>query len=466
MRGVTEDRLTRQELGWLLMQEARGTARALRQEVGQLQVAQERGGDPGPPVETMLDALDGAIDMMTVLEAPSSVGQAHSKERRVRIDVVTLLFDVAPNARLAIEPGAGTEVFGVEPELRRMLNLLVKLSGSDDNAPSVISVHRETDWVIISVALGPEGMATRALEHRWLNRMALRHGGRVELTGNETKLFLPADAESGQQEILQLRKELEQAQQLGAVYAKELAEAFTFTSGDSGLPAPSSLAQPSAEAKLKLLVVSGAIIARTLRQTTELLKGDVNRISRLLGEPHELVNALQSRWVAYGELVADLDRIGRVTPEEPTKPLALDELLREVANSAEGRAKRQEVTVALDLGDHFTLTTRPTVLTLLLRSLFDQAIQSTPRRSNVTISLRRDDTPESKRYLLRVVDGGPPIPDVALPGLLQGTADASAIGRPSVLSWIVIGATTEALGLSVEVGESIAQRSEVRLTFC
>jgi signal transduction histidine kinase len=465
MHVVTEDRLTRQELGWLLMQEARGTARALRQEVGQLQVAQERVSEQPPPVETMLDALDGAIEMMSVLEAPSSPGQGHSKERRVRVDIVTLLFDVAPNAKLAIEPGAGTEVFGVEQELRRMLNLLVKLSGSDGDAPSVISVHRETDWVIVSIGLGPEGIATRALEHRWLNRMALRHGGRVELTGNETKLYLPADAESGQQEIRQLRKELEQAQQLGAVYAKELAEAFTFASGDSGLPAPTSIAQPIDEARLQLFVAGTNVLARSLRQTTELFKADHNRLSRLLGEQHELVVALQSRLIAYGEFVTDLDRISRVNYDEPTKPINLVELLREVVDSADGRAKRQDVSLTLQAEGSFTLTTRATVLALLLRSIIDQAVQATPRRSEVVITLHRDDTPDAKRYSLHIVDGGPPIPDATLPGLLQGTTDPSAIGRPSALSWLTLGATAKALGLSIEVGESTAQRSEVRLTF-
>jgi signal transduction histidine kinase len=296
--------------------------------------------------------------------------------------------------------------------------------------------------------------------------MALRHGGRVELTGNETKLYLPADAESGQQEIKQLRKELEQAQQLGAVYAKELAEAFTITAGDSGLPAPISAAQPSAEARLKILVVSGSVLGRSLKQATEALKGDVGRLSRLLGEQHELVLALQARWVAYGEIVADLDRIGRVAQDEPPKVHDLAELLREVVNSAEGRAQRQDVELVLQADEGLTLKTRASVLTLLLRNLFDQAIQATPRRSNVTITLRRDDTPEAKRYSLRIMDGGPPIPDGALPGLLQGTADPSAIGRPSALSWIVVGATTEALGLTIEVGESASQRSEVRLTFC
>src|SRR5512138_3131130 len=155
---VTEDRLTRQELGWLLMQEARGTARALRDEVGQLKSTQERQSDKAPPVDSMLDALDGAIDMMSALEVPTGLPSGHGKDRRGRIDVAALLFDVAPNANIAIEPGAGTEVFGVELELRRMLDLLVQQSGSNAHSGATIDVRRESDWVVVSIGIGPEGM--------------------------------------------------------------------------------------------------------------------------------------------------------------------------------------------------------------------------------------------------------------------------------------------------------------------
>jgi signal transduction histidine kinase len=413
----------------------------------------------------MLDALDGAIEMMSVLETPASLAAGHGKERRTRIDIVTLLFDVAPNAKIAIAPGAGTEVFGVEQELRRMLDLLFKQSGADSSAPAAISVHRESDWVVVSIGLGPEGMATRDLEHRWLNRMALRHGGRVELKGNETRLYLPADAESGQQEIQQLRKELEQAQQLGAVYAKELAEAFAFATGDSSLPAPATSSKPAETALLRLLVNGSTALCRTLRQITESLRADITRLARVLGDQHELVSSLLSRQVAYGELVLDLDRISRVNPDEPTKPVNLAELLRECLDSIDGRAKRLEVSVSSQATGDFTLTTQSSVVTLLLRALLDQALHATPKKDRLEVLLRRDDTPESKRYVLIVADGGPQIPESALPGLLQGTADPSGFGRPSALSWIALGSAAAAVGATVCVGESTQQRSEVRLTF-
>src|SRR4051812_38403363 len=67
---VSKDRLTRHELSWLLAQEARGAAHALREGVTQLKLPGpaakpgpeikivSSGGDSLPPVETNLDALE------------------------------------------------------------------------------------------------------------------------------------------------------------------------------------------------------------------------------------------------------------------------------------------------------------------------------------------------------------------------------------------------------------------------
>ena len=125
---MSNDRLTRHEISWLLAQEARGAAKALRNELG----TPGAGGEakpPGAPAMTTLDALDDAIDMLSQLNTG-----ARGKGRRGRIDLAALLYEVAPNARISIEPGAGTEVFGDEADLRRMLNLLVSQASSSTGA--------------------------------------------------------------------------------------------------------------------------------------------------------------------------------------------------------------------------------------------------------------------------------------------------------------------------------------------
>lgn len=445
------------------MQEARGTARALRDEVGQLKTGQERLSDQAPPVDSMLDALDGAIEMMSALDGPTSVTLGHGKDRRGRIDIAALLFDIAPNAKIAIEPGAGTEVFGVENELRRVLALIVKQSGSDANTSSAIDIRRDSEWVTVSVSIGPEGMSTRDLEHRWLNRMATRHGGRVEITGNVTRLYLPADTSSGQQEIRQLRKELEQAQQLGEVYARELAEAFAVATEKPPSIAPES--RREGEPPMRVLVAVASALLRTLRHATDSLRQDVSRVARVLGDQHDLVASLALRLVAYGELMSDLERVSRVVIEEPPRNLELASLVRETIDSSDARARRHEVSLHVDCQACPRVSTRPQILSLLIRSLLDQAILATPRCGRVDIHVSAATAENSSRpmAMVRIVDGGPIIPEGTHQALMLGQADPSAIGRPSALSWICAGASAATLGVGVEVGESPDHRSEVRL---
>src|SRR5687767_13012248 len=96
---VSQERLTRHEISWLLAQEARGAARALREGVSQLR--HSPGLDPkiintpseAPPVETTLDALDDAISMLSDL----NTGARGAKARRGRIDLAVLLMDLAPS---------------------------------------------------------------------------------------------------------------------------------------------------------------------------------------------------------------------------------------------------------------------------------------------------------------------------------------------------------------------------------
>src|SRR5689334_22342855 len=87
-RDLHSDRLTRQELSWLLTQEARSAAEKLRKGVAILSTPEVRAltSPPPPSVEPELDALDDAMKMLANLQS----GPAAARGRRGRIDLATL----------------------------------------------------------------------------------------------------------------------------------------------------------------------------------------------------------------------------------------------------------------------------------------------------------------------------------------------------------------------------------------
>jgi two-component system OmpR family sensor kinase len=225
---LSKGRLTRHELSWLLTQEAQNAAERLRVGVQFLRTQAppppSPTDDPAQGVETSLDALDDVMKMLSNLNqraVPQSGNMPAA--RRGRIDIAALLVEVAPDARVAIEPGSGTEVYGDEADLRRMIQVLVG-HGSGEGAS--VHVRRDGDEVKISVALGPDSSPTAETERAWLSRVIIRYGGRHELEGGSEVLVFPADGASDRSETQALRKELDEARKQGEVYARELAAIF------------------------------------------------------------------------------------------------------------------------------------------------------------------------------------------------------------------------------------------------
>ncbi len=458
---MSQDRLTRQELSWLLAQEARGAAKALRQGVTAL-----TNPPPGPAptieiseapnVETNLDALDEAIGRLSELQmgAPSGVS------RRGRIDLASLLCEVAPKARIAMEPGAGTEVFGEESELRRMLHLLLNQSnsslGDKESSSSDIEIRREDNYVRISVELGPDQSATAELERRWLSRMATRHGGRLELEGGTEAIILPADG-SGD-EVAELRRELEQAQQLGEAYARELAAVVA--AGDlPGEATPSTPPPPGAE-RFEALVASSNAIVRTLRGWMESARADVSEATSLLGVESDIAQRLTKRMGRAQELLAELERVALCPLEEAPKSVDVSHELRDALGVAESRAARHGVTVAVEAPAKLEVVAREGVLALVIRSLIDHAIAATPRDEPVKIHLEAQDS----GFVLRMEDGGPTVPAVSRLDLLRRRMDPTSVGRPEGLALPVAEAGAALLGARLGFAETAEGRSEIVLT--
>ena len=448
---MSHERLTRHELTWLLAQEARGAAKSLRDEVVKGQRAPSI--EPPPPVETTLDALDDAIEMLSTLNTGSRGGKA----RRGRIDLAALVYEAAPDARLAIAPGAGTEVFGDEADLRRMINLLVTQAASGGGQTEV-RIRRQDDWVRISVELGPEVAASGELERRWLSRMATRHGGWFELEGGTQSILLQADGASDQREVHELRKELEQAQQLGEAYARELAVALT--AGEIRTEPPPQSAATGGSSGLLCLVSVVSAFERTFKSMAEQARVDSTLVGKLDGG-QDLAQVLARRAHALTELSTDLAAIAACPVDEATQTLNLVELCRASLAQAASRAERQAVRVEPSLPEQHSVNSAPATLRLLLGLLLEHAISATPRGGQVRLSLYATEL----ATIVAVEDGGASVPEASRAALLRYALDPASLGRPVGIALVAARTLAAALGaeLSLRDGSNGATETWVSL---
>jgi two-component system, OmpR family, sensor kinase len=453
---VSQERLTRHEISWLLAQEARGAAKALREGVSQLRqspVAEPRiiaAPSEGPAVETTLDALDDAISMLSELNTATR----GAKARRGRIDLAALLMDLAPNTRMAIEPGAGTEVFGDEQDLRRMLNMLVTQAGSAEAGAATVTIRRQAEWVKISVELGPDA-GSQELERRWLSRMATRHGGWVELEGGTQAIFLPADGASDQREVVELRKELEQAQQLGEAYARELASVLT--AGDIRTEPPPPVAPRSGSQRFEVLQSAALGLQRTLKGLVDGLRADASLAASELGESSVLTQNLQKRAATSNEIAFDLALAADCPFDEPKSEVSVAELLKSAVAEADARASRHGVSIETKGPAELRLATRPKTLHTLIRAMLHHAISATPRDGQITICAYAVET----GVLLSAQDGGPSVTEAHRLEVLRNRTDPSAFGRPSGVSLLIAEAAAESLGATLELRDGADGQAEV-----
>jgi two-component system OmpR family sensor kinase len=342
---MSKGKLTRQELGWLLTQEAQGAAERLRKGVTALTQAPPAPDSSG--VDATLSALDDTMKMLSSLHSrPVSV-----RGRRGRIDLASLLWEVAPEARVSIEPGGGTEVFGDEAELRRMLHVIL---GHGSGSGSAVTIRRTDDEVVVGVVLGPDSSATADTERAWLSRMAMRYGGRYELEGSTEVLALPAEGVEAREDLEKLRKELDEARRQGEAYARELAAVWA--AGDDQASAQSSYPPPASPASDRhgavarfsggIAAALRAMLSPVARELSE-LRGVVLPPMRKSSPDLDIVAPLDERFesirrklLGVQELVADLAGVGESDPNELRREVDLAEVIRAEISALEARRAR------------------------------------------------------------------------------------------------------------------------------
>ena len=450
---LPNERLTRQEISWLLAQEARGAAKSLREDMSRLTSPPAHGlqDDEQPPsVQTTLDALDDAIGMLSVLQTH----RPPSASRRGRIDLAALVCDVAPEARIAMSPGQGTEVFGDEHDLRRVLHMLLSQtnngpSGVTATSSPDVEIRRDGDLVKISVELGPDSSATAELERRWLSRMALQHGGQLSLEGGRQTLSLPADGASDQREVVKLRKELEEAQQLGEAYARELATAFAadFAPSPPSVPPP---AQLNVERFASLVGVARGI-ERSFRGIVDGLKEDAKQAKSELGEGSTLAARLSERAIFAQDRLRSISQVAACPPVEDKTSLDLMKEVRSVIEGNEHWASRRAVTLEVDGPDDMTYRTHKKALRLMIDALIDHALMSTPQGKKVSLKVERT---QDGAASIRVIDGGPAVPRQSREDLLRNATDPTSLGRPGGISLLVANLAAGRLAGSLVIGET------------
>lgn len=458
---MTGERLTRGELGWLLAQEARGAASALRAEVKELRNSLRPPPPPpssgGPvrisgletwgtsqedrisslPGERHLNTLDEAINLLANLQQQTNP----RPKRRGRIDLAALLYELAPNCKLSLEPGAGTEVIGEEHELRRMFHLLLNQStgGGDGATLNTIELKRQDQWIVISVELGPDA-ATSDLERRWLSRMAIKLGGRLELHGRRQHVILPAET-SNREEVDQLKRELQQAQLLGEAYAKELASALA-----------ADVPQGPDSAPLSTTLSAGHWSDPIYALATALLPALQAAVRTAPGSP--AIDALDG-WARQLNLLTQID-----TSPRPRGVLEVLTHVRENSNAL--AAKRsitvRDVTVATDAVSQVNVPTAS--LASILSLLVEHAFAATPTGGLVTLAVKA----EHGALVFEVTDQGSAVPESMATGLVYGTIDPRSIGRPAGAALLLAAALAERAGAKLEVS-SETEHTLVELIF-
>ncbi|MGK4001205.1 sensor histidine kinase [Sorangium sp. So ce1036] len=470
---MTSDRLTRPELTWLLAQEARSAAQKLRQGVGM--IAAEATPLPPPSsedgsggVESTLNRLDEAVSMLASLH-----GRPMPRGRRGRVDLTALLWEVAPEARVQIEMGEGTTVFGDETELRRMLQVLIAQGGDPTSltgAPEV-SIRRAGDEVSVSVHLGPETPVNLETERVWLSRMAVRYGGRLELDGLTQTLTLPAEVDLQRLEVESLKKELAAAQAQGEAYARELAAVFSRAEGErergalAGVVArlsgsdPVSHLPPNGEG-LAVLIAAVRVLGTQLRGILSAIGRDIAPLRGHGGDIGETASSVGRHVTAASEIVSDLARLGACPLHEFPRHCDVADVLRDVVKDDLARAARHDVRVVLEAPESAHEVVPQGALTVLLHALLDHAISASPPGSEVAVTLL--DTPGGIEIAFD--DAGPPLPAAARNVVLSRDFEAVAQGRPPALPLIAGHAIAAHTGCGIVIEDGPRGETRVRLT--
>ncbi|MCL2724220.1 MAG: hypothetical protein FWD69_07255 [Polyangiaceae bacterium] len=399
-------------------------------------------------VDASLNALDDVMRMLSSLnQHPSS---AVAPPRRGRIDLAALLWEIAPGARVSIEPGSGTEIFGDESDLRRTLQVMIGHAGGEGSSATV---RRDGDDVRVSVALGPDSSPTAEMERAWLSRMAMRYGGHYELESGTEVLVFPAEGAVARSEREALRRELDEARKQSEIYARELAAVFE--RGEDAAFLSSIPAPPKTSSHLGTVTKICAGISAELRRAID----DVSR--ELAAHESDPLGAIRRSIQSLTEAVTSLERIGRLDADELAIEVDLASVVRAAVRDMAATAERARVNVAVheDGDGRSYVRAGAKAMASLVRGLVANAVASS--RADSTIDVHVDNGVAR----LVVEDSGPPLPASARKNFLSLKSNAGAHGRPSALPVFMAAELAACLGATLELSDAPSGGLRVTVTF-
>jgi two-component system, OmpR family, sensor kinase len=459
---VSKGTLTKQELGWLLTQEAQGAAERLRQGVQIIRTSMPpapmgrdglplvtTGGDP-QHLDATLDALDGVMTLLSSLHQ-----RPGTRSRRGRIDLAALVLELAPEARVALAPGQGTEVFGDEEDIRRMVQVMVGGGGARQ-----VSIKREGDEVRLVVSLGSEGSPTQETERAWLSRMAVRYGGRHELEGDRAFLALPADGVSERHERVALRKELDEAKRQGAAYARELAHAFDLKDErSSSFPA---LAEPG-DAAGRLSEV-GRLLAGIAAEAKAAIAPIQSELDTPKANSEEWLETVRRRTAHAVDVLDPIGSFGALNLRELPGSFNARHSVTHAFEALSFRAGRSSVALEFgDEGSEWEVCAPVSLVEWLMKKLVYQAISAAPKETVIRVSFE----PEVlgvKGAQLHIDDAGASLSASSRSDLLALRVDPLAIGRGSGVTYALAAQLAVAIGGGFELADVPAGSRGVRVT--
>ena len=264
-------------------------------------------------------------------------------------------------------------------------------------------------------------------------------------------MWLPADGASDQREVQALRKELQQAQELGEAYARELAAQFGAQA--QGEPPASTLPIGGDAARVETLIAMAASLARNLMSWSEAFRRDIEK----LPSPH--LEQFQDRLRRAQDSLSLLQGLAEIEVEEEQVKVQVSDLIRRAQGVCIGRAKRAGVAMVIESSDSRPRRLPPRSVTLLLQALMEHCIDASPKGGGILLC-----TVPGPPVGIELFDDGPVIPAASRRGFLERRIDPTSLGRPDGIQLLVASALCSYFSIDLELG-SHEGRSRFRLLF-